>query len=76
MNRGVCTGPWGVMKQPQRARLWGQRAVIVKLKGAEPAAIGAARSPGTWGEGLVGTLGSPGAGVEVIPGLPSGSRCR
>jgi adenosylcobinamide-GDP ribazoletransferase len=35
MKRGVCTGPWGVWKQPQRARVWGQRAEIVKGKGAE-----------------------------------------
>ena len=32
MNRGVSTGPWGVWKQPQRARVWGQRAVTVKEK--------------------------------------------
>lgn len=32
MNRGVCTGPWGVWKQPQRARVRGQRAVTVKEK--------------------------------------------
>lgn len=32
MKRGVCTGPWGVAKQPQRARVRLQRAVIVKLK--------------------------------------------
>ena len=41
MNRGVCTGPWGVWKQPQRARVRLQRAVMAKLKGAEPAAAGA-----------------------------------
>lgn len=33
MKRGVVTGPWGVWKQPQRARVLGQRAVAVKLKG-------------------------------------------
>ncbi|MCP9834102.1 hypothetical protein [Cyanobium sp. Aljojuca 7A6] len=32
MNRGVWTAPWGVVKQPQRARVRGQRAVIVKSK--------------------------------------------
>ena len=32
MNRGVCTGPWGVWKQPQRAWVCGQRAVTVKEK--------------------------------------------
>ncbi|MEA5410639.1 adenosylcobinamide-GDP ribazoletransferase, partial [Synechococcus sp. BA-120 BA3] len=36
MNRGVWTGPWGVVKQPQRARVRGQRAVIVKSKVMRP----------------------------------------
>jgi adenosylcobinamide-GDP ribazoletransferase len=33
MKRGVVTVPWGVWKQPQRARVRGQRAVISKEKG-------------------------------------------
>ena len=33
MKRGVVTSPWGVWKQPQRARVRGQRAVIWKEKG-------------------------------------------
>jgi adenosylcobinamide-GDP ribazoletransferase len=33
MKRGVVTVPCGVWKQPQRAWVWGQRAVIVKPKG-------------------------------------------
>ena len=37
MKRGVSTTPWGVWKLPQRARVWGQRAVISKAKAA-PAA--------------------------------------
>jgi len=32
MNRGVVTTPWGVWKQPQRARVRGQRAVMAKEK--------------------------------------------
>ena len=40
MNRGVCTGPWGVWKQPQRAWLRLQRAVIVKANGAGPEGTG------------------------------------
>jgi hypothetical protein len=32
MKRGVSTVPWGVWKQPQRARVRGQRAVTVKPK--------------------------------------------
>jgi len=57
MKRGVCTGPWGVWKQPQRARVWGQRAVIWKLKGAGSwkAGVVAAQSAGGWGAGLNGT---------------------
>lgn len=46
MKRGVCTTPWGVWKQPQRARLWLQWAVISKRKGV------ALRS---WVEQLMGT---------------------
>ena len=34
MNRGVWTTPWGVWKQPQRARVRLQRVVIVKANGA------------------------------------------
>jgi adenosylcobinamide-GDP ribazoletransferase len=45
MKRGVCTGPWGVWKQPQRARVWGHWAVTWKLKGSGPA---------PWGEKLMG----------------------
>jgi adenosylcobinamide-GDP ribazoletransferase len=45
MKRGVCTGPWGVWKQPQRARLRGHWAVTWKLKGSGPA---------PWGEKLMG----------------------
>ena len=41
MNRGVCTGPWGVWKQPQRAWVRLQRAVMAKANGAEPGAAGA-----------------------------------
>ena len=44
MKRGVCTGPWAVWKQPQRARVWGHRAVIAKRKGS---------GPGPWGEKLM-----------------------
>lgn len=40
MNRGVCTGPWGVWKQPQRAPVRLQRAVIAKANGAGPAGAG------------------------------------
>lgn len=36
MNRGVVTTPWGVWKQPQRARVRGHWAVIVKGKAASP----------------------------------------
>jgi adenosylcobinamide-GDP ribazoletransferase len=44
MKRGVCTGPWGVWKQPQRARVWGHWAVTSKLKGSGPT---------PWGEKLM-----------------------
>jgi len=33
MKRGVSTTPWGVWKQPQRARVRLQCAVTVKAKG-------------------------------------------
>lgn len=36
MKRGVCTGPCGVWKQPQRALVWLQRAVIEKANGPGP----------------------------------------
>ena len=48
MNRGVVTTPWGVWKQPQRARLRWLRAEISKWK---VAAAGWAVSPpesGVW----------------------------
>jgi hypothetical protein len=32
MKRGVCTAPWGVCQCPQRARVRGHRAVMVKAK--------------------------------------------
>ena len=44
MNRGVCTGPWGVWKQPQRARVLGQRAEMEKLNGIATATAGAQRT--------------------------------
>jgi hypothetical protein len=46
MKRGVCTGPWGVWKQAQRALLRGQRALIVNEKGAAESPRGAALAAG------------------------------
>jgi len=40
MKRGVCTAPWGVWKQPQRARLRGHWAVTSKANGAGPEGAG------------------------------------
>jgi adenosylcobinamide-GDP ribazoletransferase len=44
MKRGVWTGPCGVSKQPQRARVRLQRAVIVKLKAIAAAVPGSERT--------------------------------
>ncbi len=57
MKRGVCTGPWGVWKQPQRARVWGHWAVIWKRNGAGSAwggDPGRGSGPAPWGEKLMG----------------------
>jgi hypothetical protein len=58
MKRGVCTTPWGVWKQPQRAWLWLQRAVTSNWKLAavlELAVVAMAAALRSWGERLMGT---------------------
>ena len=76
MNRGVVTTPWGVWKQPQRARLRGLRAEISKRNGAGPSEPLAADSACAMGS-LEGT-DSPGQGASppevaerVLGGLDS-----
>jgi hypothetical protein len=56
MNRGVVTTPWGVWKQPQRARLRALRAVISKRNAAAGWLVSLPQS-----EGWVGPLELKGA---------------
>ena len=80
MKRGVCTGPWGVSKQPQRARVWGQWAEIVKLNGIPTAAAGAVRTlragQGAAGSGKLfaaGAMAERSSEASTASGLAPGS---